>query len=179
MAKKLKIKMPAGPQTREEVEIVLLNICMATSRMSELTALMDQRLAAVRAEYADGLTGLDNFIKAQMAEAKSWADRNPQEFAGKASISMAHGIVGYRTGMPTLKLLSKHTWKQALEYLEENYPQYVRVDPSVNKEQIIADRAILAKKDEIKTMGLKINQERRFFVEPTVTDPNEVRHGDS
>jgi phage host-nuclease inhibitor protein Gam len=104
-------------------------------------------------------------LAARLDAAETWAGENAAEFAGKKSIVMVHGTVGYRTGKPRLKTLRGWTWDRVLGVLETAFPEYVRVKKTVDKERLLADQDKLGP-DRMRRVGCTTVQDETFFVEP-------------
>lgn len=156
----------AGPaiESREEMERAVGRICELTIRRDELTTRMDEELMRVREGYEAQLADLEPQIATELAAAECWAEENPEQFGGKKSIQMLHGVVGYRTGTPKLKTLRGLTWDAAVRAVRSVHPDYVRVKEEVDKERILAERDILG--GDLAKMGVRVVQDETFFVEP-------------
>lgn len=152
-------------ESRSEMEDCMKEICMLTIVQDQLSAVLDARLADIRTQYQADLAEVAVNLDVEIERAKDWADNHPEEFAGKKSIVMVHGTVGYRTGMPKLKTIKGWTWDRVLELLQSAYPEYIRRKVETDKEKLIADRVILGD-DRLKSMGMVVSQDNPFFVEP-------------
>jgi hypothetical protein len=83
---------------------------------------------------------------------------------------MVHGLVGFRTGTPKLKLLSGWTWEKVLEFISVNQlMDLIRTKKEVDKELILANRDCI-KPETLKQIGIKVVQDEAFFVEPKRDD---------
>jgi phage host-nuclease inhibitor protein Gam len=158
----------SGPaiQTRQQMERLVSEICQLTIDRDAATAEMDDRLLKVRQDYETTLARHQEDLDAKMALAQAWAEANPSEFAGKKSIEMVHGTVGFRTGMPKLKLLTGWTWDRVKDALQNgNFRDYIRTKQEVDKERLLADREQIG--DAMRTVcGCRVVQDEPFFVEP-------------
>ncbi len=82
---------------------------------------------------------------------------------------MLSGTLGFRTGTPALKLLSRAwNWQKVLEACQFILPAFIRNKPEIDKEQIIAQRDEL--REFLPKVGLKVDQGESFFVEPKLTE---------
>jgi phage host-nuclease inhibitor protein Gam len=169
MATKRLKKAAKTIETREQMEAAVREICLLTISRDETTAQMDRQLADVRKLYEGSLAEVDQKLEPLLDAAADWAVRNPDEFATRKSVVMAHGTVGFRTGMPKLKTLSGFTWSKVLEKIRSILPDYVRTSEEVDKERLIADRNELGAR--LGDVGVKVVQDETFFVEPLRTDP--------
>jgi phage host-nuclease inhibitor protein Gam len=158
-------KSVAARMTREDVEAAVRELCLASVRLDETQARMNLDLAAVRERFEPDLAALSATVDEQEATVRAWADAHPEEFATRKSLVMVHGALGYRTGQPTLKTVRGVTWEKVLALLRHNLPHYVRVKEEVDREAILADREALGS-ENLKTLGLRVEQAERFYVEP-------------
>ena len=95
---------------------------------------------------------------------------------------MTHGVIGFRTGTPKLKLLKGFTWASALQLVKKFLPGYVRQTEEVAKDKLLADRELseVSFGDAVKTLkpmkeamddcGIQVVQDETFFVEPKSED---------
>jgi len=150
---------------REDVEALLGQLCIASVRLDEQNAKMNENLALVRQSFEPEMAAFGIQVEELTEQIRAWADANPQEFVTRKSIAMVHGTLGYRTGTPALKTVRGVTWEKVLALLQVNLPNYIRVRKEVDKEQIITDRELLGD-ENLKTLGVRVEQAERFFVEP-------------
>jgi phage host-nuclease inhibitor protein Gam len=140
-------------------------LCLASVKADELTARMNEEMARVRARYEDDLNGLAAQGKDLTDRLQAWSDAHPEAFASRKSVALMHGLIGYRTGMPTLKTLRGVTVEKVIAVLRMTAPQYIRREEKLDKEAILADREALGE-ENLRTMGLTVDQAVRFFAEP-------------
>ena len=92
---------------------------------------------------------------------------------------MAHGVIGFRTGTPKLKLLKGFTWASVEKLVKVFLPDYVREKTEVAKDRLLADRNLedvgvtdslviveMPMIDAMAKCGLQVVQDETFFVEP-------------
>lgn len=154
-----------APKTRDEMEDLVREICELEIRADEIKVRMDEEVLRVRTRHQDDLTSLKGEIDEKLKLAEDWALANQNEFASRKSIVMIHGTVLYRTGTPKLKTLRGVTWAKVLERLRAAFPEYVRTEPEIAKDSIIADRDRLGP-ETLNRMGVEITQDETFAVEP-------------
>lgn len=165
-----------GPaiQTRQQMERVVADICELTIFRDAQTAAMDKRLMEIREEYELTLSRCQEDLDAKRALAQAWAEANPAEFGGRKSIDMVHGTVGFRTGMPKLKLLTGWTWDRVKDaLLNGKFRDYIRTKQEVDKERLLADREQIG--EAMRTVGCRVVQDEPFFVEPKRDAQEEAR----
>lgn len=163
-----RIKLIDKPVTRQSAEDAVQRIAEATNAKRFYTAEMDEQIAKIKANYLPSIDSLDAEIKANAKIVQLWAEQNPEEFAKRKSLAMAHGTIGFRTGTPKLALLNrKWSWDTVLSAVEKILPAFIRPKPEVDKEAIIGQRDELA--EFLPLVGLKIVQDESFFIEPNLT----------
>ena len=172
MTKRIKLFRPAL-RTRTEAEATVREITERTITRNQLALQMDAKITEIKEHYEARFAELDQELRERTDLVRSWAEDNQSEFAGLKSLAMTHGVVGWRTGQPTLKTLSGWTWDRVLEKIR-TIPQivaagYVRVKEEVNKHGLLADRELLGP-DALRAVGCRVAQEESFFVEPILTE---------
>ena len=163
------------PKTRPQIEALIGALAAATIQRQALTAKMDAQLANIRTLYEPDLALLADRLDDLTQAAHLWAQANPEEFAKRKSIEFTQGTLGFRTCPPKLKPLSKWTWAKILEQMQRiaSWNHYLRTLQEVDKEAILADRAILAP-STLASAGLRIVQDEEFYIDPKLT-PVETR----
>lgn len=164
---KSRINVPATTiKTREQMEALVGDITALITKQQKLTAELNRRVNEVRQDYEASLGQIAEDIEAKTALARDWAEANQGEFGKAKSISLTHGIVGWRIGNVTLKTLAGWTWDRVLEKLATSpgWDHYIRTKREVNKESLLAAREEL----DLKQVGVRVVQDERFFVETKV-----------
>jgi phage host-nuclease inhibitor protein Gam len=162
MAKRIKLDVQPAIVTREEMEMVVADIASLTITKDNLTVQMDGHIQEVRERYDILLATVDIELEKKMALAKEWAEANQEAFGQAKSLDMTHGTVGFRTGMPKLKLLSGWTWDKVMERVSD---PYLRTEKTINKELILGEREQLGDAG-LRMMGVKVVQDESFYVAP-------------
>ncbi len=148
---------------REDVEGIVRELCLASIRLDEAQARLNETLARAREMYEPEIAALQAQHKELFEIAQVWADAHPELFASRKSLVMVHGTLLYRSGKPTLKTLAGVTWDKVLALLKAMAPEYVKTTQAIEKAKIISDRAAL--KDRMRDLGLRIDQAERFDVD--------------
>lgn len=172
---KNRIKKSALPKavSREEAERLVGEITDLTIKRNALTADMDAAVTAARARYEVTLANTEARIDSLTEQVRDWALSNPEEFGKKKSLEMTHGVIGFRTGMPKLKTLSGWTFARVLEALKGLSwgSGFTRVKEEVDKEGILsAFSSENISLGELREIGVRVDQEESFFVDPAVTE---------
>ena len=152
--------------TQENFNAAMAVYAQADAKRDKLTAKMDEEMTRIRGKYADDLysyqlvmQGTHEIIMAYCCENKAAL------FSDKRSMETAHGVVGFRLGMPKLKTLPKWTWDRVLEKLGTIMPEYIRVKREVDKEALIAHRSDNLTAQHLQDVGVFIDQDEAFFIE--------------
>ncbi|MBX3732620.1 MAG: host-nuclease inhibitor Gam family protein [Verrucomicrobiae bacterium] len=173
MSNRIKSKGPLI-QTREEAETVLGLLRAQVITRSAMAAERELELKAVDDRFKDELLQLGTDIQTNTEMLRAWADGHPEAFGTAKSLQMTHGVVGWRTGNPSLKPLSGFTWDRVLEKLRNltPYKGFIRTKEEVDKAAILAMRDELSPQD-LRHMGVRVVQEETFYVEPRIDAPDE------
>lgn len=155
------------PGNIEQAEQMMSEYAIADARLAELTAQMDQRITEIREEYADDLAALGSTRKEKFMGIQLFAEKNPGIFGKRKSFSMAHGVIGFRTGTPKLKTLRGFTWPAVTVLLKQFLPGYVRTVDEPAKDKLLADRdnPEVAKYFDRDGVGVQVVQDETFFIE--------------
>lgn len=169
MKNRIKLTRPAI-RTRTELEALVREIAELTLERNIQQTNLDQELTSIRGQYEHTITKLGQDLDQRVELVRAWAEGNPDEFKGLKSLDLVHGIIGWRTGQPTLKTLSGWTWDRVLEKLETiGWFSYIRSKKEVNKQQILAERETIAP-ENLRAIGVKIAQSEAFYVEPKLEE---------
>lgn len=159
--------------SRASAEQVLGDFAVLTLERNEQRLEMDRQLTVIREQYEVSITALQKQIEEKAALLNAWLDSNPDELPkGRKSLEMMHGQIGFRTGTPKLKTILRKTWSQVLDTIKAfGLTQYLRVKEEPNKEALIADITSGALDEaDAKKLGVRVDQEESFFVEPKLED---------
>lgn len=150
----------------EQAEAHFADFATADAKIHQITAKMDGEIVKIREKYQDKLTELGEQREAAFELLQHFAQTNPDHFVKRKSLEMAHGIIGFRTGTPSLKTLKGYTWAAVLNLVKNYLPEFVRTKEDVNKEALIDRRDEDDIKDNLTRCGMKIEQSEGFYVEP-------------
>ena len=171
MNNQIKLKSPAI-KTRAEMETLVREIAGLKLNEKLLTVNMDGEIQSVRDTYEARLGTLTQVLAEKTEAARAWAESNPEAFSQRKSLDFVHGVIGFRTGTPKLKTVSKWKWDGVLQSLRAARwgATYIRVKEEINKEQIIADiGAQILSTADLRKAGAQVVREESFFVEPKLT----------
>lgn len=165
MSKKREKKPVMAVKTIEEAEQVMSEYATADAKMAQIQAKMDEQITAIREKYSDQLQALSDTREDKLNTLHFFAESNAQLFDKKKSLQMSHGVLGFRTGTPKLKLLSKFTWGAVTEMLKDRLPAFVRIIEEAAKDKLLADRDNAEVNKHFAKCGIIVVQEESFFVE--------------
>jgi phage host-nuclease inhibitor protein Gam len=171
---RIKINLPLIT-TRTEAEAVMNDLALTANNRRKFIADVDALKLKIDEKYAKPIALCDADIKTKSDALRAWAEANLAEFGKKKSIDFASGTLGFRTGTPKLKLLSRWTWERVLEEITVRAFNFTRSTLAVDKEAIITfyagatDKAAVEAK-VLAPIGVKVVQDESFFVEPNLTD---------
>jgi phage host-nuclease inhibitor protein Gam len=152
--------------TKDDAENAFASFAKADARQQEITAKMDLQITNIRQKYADELSELQEQKDEAFEQLQSFAENNRDEFGKKKSLDFQHGILGFRTGTPKLKTLKGFTWASVLGLLKVHLPSYVRTIEEPAKDRLLADREEPETLKRFKDIGIYVDQDETFFVEP-------------
>ena len=110
MAKTREKKVVVSGLTREEFEESFAKFADADARLQQMTAKMDVEITRIREKYQEQINVLNDLKEESFEKMQVWATENKDElFSKKKSLETIHGVVGFRTGTPKLKLLKGFT----------------------------------------------------------------------
>jgi len=155
------------PVTRADMEALVGQIATLKRDEAGQKLQMDKIVAKVKADFEESLARVADELKPLIVAAENWATSNPDEFGKNKSIKMLHGVLGFRTGTPALKLLRGWNWQKVTDACGIHLPNFLRSVPEVDKAALIGQREELSAAFPL--IGVKIDQDESFFVEPVMT----------
>ena len=164
MAKREK-KPVMAVKTIEEAEVVMGEYATADAKIAKITAEMDAQFTKIRDKFAEELQALNETKEEKFNTLQMFAQSNTELFEKRKSVNMVHGLIGFRTGMPKLKLLKKQTWGSALVLLKAFLPEYVRTVEEPAKDLLLADREVPEVAKLMPKCGVEVVQEESFYVD--------------
>lgn len=169
---KARIKLTAPAlRSRAEMEAMVGKIRELTIERNQKVLAREEAKKSIDDEHGPAIEKLNRELEEKTELCRCWAEANPSEFGERKSLDITHGLLGWRTGQPTLKTLSGWTWDRVLDNLQKDpvLKFYIREKPEVNRQQILADRETLGP-DGLRNLGVKVVQEESFFVEPRLEE---------
>lgn len=174
---RIKIALPTI-SSRDEAETVMNELALAANNKRKLIASRDAAVLAINQRFESPLAECDEFLLAKTDALRVWAETNPDQFPkDRKSIEFLSGKLGFRTGTPSLALVSRaFTWAKVLAaILNRKMRKLVRTRVEVDKEAVLARCGTVKAPTRFQTkvlpaLGLKLVQEESFYVEPELTE---------
>ena len=156
------------------------DIVTAKLRHAEITAQMEQEIAAVQKRYQEGLAGLGREIQSKEAGVQLYCEQHrAMEFIEKKSIDLTLATVGFReTPYRVEKARSKDTWEEIAVrmagitttdgdgqtvFAGENYVTYA--EPALAKAMLLQDRTRIPE-DVLRAAGIRFAYDEVFYITP-------------
>jgi phage host-nuclease inhibitor protein Gam len=167
MSKTREKKVVVTGVTREMAETSFAEYADADARQQRITAKMDVEITRIREKYQDDLAKLQERKDKAFEVMQTFAMENKDElFTKKKSLDTVHGVLGFRTGTPTLKTRKGFTWGAVTNLLKEFLPSYVRLKEEPAKDKLISDRDVPEVAEMFVKVGVYVDQDETFYVEP-------------
>jgi len=176
-----KNKIPAVlVSSREAMTATVNDIVTAKLRHAEITAQMEQEIAAVQERYQERLTMLGREIQSKEAGVQLYCEQHRgREFATKKSIDLTLATVGFReTPYRVEKARSKDTWEEIAirmaaittrdgdgnaAFSGESYVTYS--EPALAKAALLQDRTRIPE-DVLRAAGIRFAYDEVFYISP-------------
>jgi phage host-nuclease inhibitor protein Gam len=167
-----RLKSTATIDTRIQFEATVDDICKLQLDREQIVTLRDRFLAEVMEEHNPTIERISQDISAKLVLCEKFATTHRETLFGKLkSAASSLGLFGFRTGNPKLVLLNRK-WKwddvlQALRTTERTELIRTKSEP---------DKDALKKLDDadLASLGLRIDQDETFFIEPKREDPERL-----
>jgi len=152
--------------TADQFNEALTTYAKADAKEQAITAKMDADMTRIREKYQAELDTLKSDKTDAFEVVQTYALENRDTvFSKKKSLDTVHGVIGFRTGTPKLKLATKMTWAKVLDNLKVYLPGYVRKIEEPAKDRLLIDRDTQEVAANLKKVGLLVDQDERFFIE--------------
>lgn len=143
------------------------------SKLSILEGEMNGEITKIKEKFDSRISKLQESKEEHFELMQCYAESNAELFEKKKSMEFTHGIIGFRTGTPKLKTLKGFTWASVLALIKGKKAMkalYVRTTEEVNKELLIANRELPSLVKSLPSLGLKIEQDEVFYVQPSLEE---------
>lgn len=151
--------------TEAQANEALRQLLQVTVELEKQQGQLDLARASATTKFEGGIDKQKTLIADLETQLQTWflAYGNPE--AGRKSVALAYGVIGQRTGQPVLKPLNRAwTWKAIGTKLQSVYGArffHKPKGPEPDKDLLRAELDV----EQLKAVGLKVEQEERFYVE--------------
>lgn len=159
--------------TRDQCAEEVRKYAATINEINALDAKLNDELLAVRERFEAQIEELKQTAKVHAKLIEGWAMDNPDEFpADKKSIEFPCGVIGHRTGTPTVATIGGWTIGRALKVLlSRGEVRFVATKESLSKEAILgAFRKKEITPEWLRDVGLEVRQTEKFFIEPKLEE---------
>lgn len=180
-------------RTKKSIETTIRSMADLETRMGEFAAIsaqrelleaeLNERITALRAEYEDRISEVDDSFNRVFDDISVYATLHPEIFPqDRKSLDLLHGTLGFRTGMPRCTLprgVEESELCEGMLALPAT-AKFVRRTCVVDKERVIAlfsRRLEVGPKSSdadalrvLDGLGVRVSQTERFYIEPKAED---------
>lgn len=167
-----RLKSTTVIETRAQFDSTVDAICKLQLDREERVTERDRLIADIREKHDTEIERLGEEISAKLVLCEKFATTHRDTLFGKLkSAASSLGLFGFRTGNPTLKLLNrKWKWTDVIATLKATG----RLDLIITKEDPDKNGLKKLPDEELATLGLRIEQEETFFIEPKRDEPERI-----
>lgn len=166
MSKTRAKKVLLGSINKESAEEAFAKFAECDAKQQRIQATMDVAITKIREKYAEELSVLGEMKAESFEVIQAYAESNRDDFGKRKSMEFTHGIIGFRTGTPKLKTLKGYTWQAVTNLIKEFLPSYIRTVDEPAKDRLLADRDVPEIALVFPKVGIMVDQDESFFVEP-------------
>lgn len=167
-----RLKSATVIETRAQFDSTVDAICKLQLDREERVTERDRLLAEIREKHDPEIERLGEEIAAKLVLCEKYAITHRDTLFGKIkSAASSLATFGFRIGNPTLKLLNrKWKWSDVVATLKATG----RLDLIITKEDPDKNGLKKLPDAELATIGLRIEQEETFFIEPKRDEPQRI-----
>lgn len=167
-----RLKATATIDTRAQFESTVDEICKLQLDREQLVTLRDRHLAEIMEEQNPAIERISQDIAAKLVLCEKFATTHRETLFGKLkSAASSLGLFGFRTGNPKLVLLNrKWKWDDVLQALRTTE----RTDLIRTKAEPDKDALKKLEDADLASLGLRIDQDETFFIEPKRDEPDRI-----
>jgi phage host-nuclease inhibitor protein Gam len=167
-----RLKSTTVIETRAQFDSTVDAICKLQLDREERVTERDRLIAEIREKHDTEIERIGEEISAKLVLCEKYATTHRETLFGKLkSAASSLGLFGFRTGNPTLKLLNrKWKWTDVVATLKATG----RLDLIITKEDPDKNGLKKLPEAELATIGLRIDQEETFFIEPKRDEPERI-----
>ena len=158
--------------SRDDLERRVGDYAEATAKMAEIEAQMNLEIAKIREKFESRVCDIKSDADEIFDDLNAYASLHPEIFAaGRKSVDLIHGTIGFRTGQPRLSMprgKSDDDLCSSMLALPA-VACFVRRTNLVDKSAVIGaltSEKPSASKAVLDSIGFRVTQAERFFVDP-------------
>lgn len=147
---------------RSAAEAAVLDWARAQAELASITAQKKVALTELENQFSPKVQELEKQAADAEIIVRAYAEKFPEIFNGKKSTPLAGHTIGFRLGAPKLVELKDWDKTRVLAAIKKHFPDYVRIQESIDKKSILSDF-----KDEPKALGkigLEVKQDESFYI---------------
>lgn len=162
----MKKKVTTTLTTREDAEVLMGELHACAIQLGQRKLAMEEQIQRIRAAYEIELTACAEELARMETDLESWARLHPEVFpAGRRSIEMIHGVLGFRETPPSIRLRKGVKEDHVIDLLATNgLGGYVRTVKEIDRSSLLADREAIGE-EKLAALGLRVAQDDKFYVE--------------
>lgn len=158
-----------GLANRIDFEVTVDRCSFIQVELDRLNAQKNQFIQIAQAHAAEHIAELQAEQKFKVALCEKYAEEHRAELLPDEKKTKSNETplsrYGFRTGTPSLKLLSKISWEKVVDNLRAlKLTKYIRTTYEPDKQKLLADGTNFT----LSEIGVKIVQSETFFIEPKV-----------
>lgn len=167
-----RLKPNATIETKLQFEATVDEICKLQLDREALVIDRDRLIASIQEEHNPRIEQISESISAKLLMCEKYATTHKDSLFGKFKSAASNlGLFGFRTGNPKLVLLNrKWKWTDVINALKG----IGRTDLIRTKEEPDKDAIKKLTDAELASIGLRIEQDEPFFIEPKREDPERI-----
>lgn len=168
-----RLKATTTLTTRAQFDAEVDAICKLQLDREQHVTLRDRLLMEIQEEHNPEIESISSDISAKLLLCEKYAVTNRETLFGKLKSAASNlGIFGFRTGNPKLGLLNrKWKWTDVLNALRATGS----VELIRTKEEPDKDALKKLPDHELARIGLRIDQDEVFFIEPNRQNPDRIQ----
>lgn len=148
---------------QQEADALLAELARVEAQIAGLESRRAAALERIRSLYEAKIDPLMERSKEILAQLRSWAKKEAKNWTNR-SITLPHGVIGFRLHPPALELQRGATWEGVLDDIRAyGLPEYWRVKLEVDKEALLA---AAARGEDVSQFGLRVIQRESFYAVP-------------
>ena len=149
--------------SRDDLEAALGRYAAAVIEGDARQAEIEEKVNALRAGYEERAAEIGARTERLYADIQNYVALNPSEIpAGRKSLELLHGTVGYRLGNPTVKCDCKEA-DMVDRLLAAGKKEYLSTTTKLDKSAILA--AVGDEAAALRALGIFIKQTEGFYIE--------------